>query len=172
MCMDDMHCIYLVGGNERSILKFDLETNRWEKLHIFLKEARNHPNVFIVNKNIYVAFGEFSKKLVPTIEKGKITGKGELKIIGKDDKNKRICSGIIVRPNNAFLVGGMDEKFKPLDTCVNMDLRTGKTMASSNKIDEPAFFGQGLLAEIGDDEFGNFSLTENNVFLTMNFGSK
>lgn len=168
MCADDNNCLYLVGGNDTSILKYDLNLNRWFKLTLSLNEKRNHPNAFVYKDILYVAFGENKNKIIPTILKGKLTGSGKMDVIAKDDKNKRIFAGCILKDNFVYLTGGKDSDNKLLNNVIKIDLNDGIIgIFSYHDLKEPVRFGQSDIPKINDSYYGYFQLDGDNDFVII-----
>lgn len=168
ICIDeDNDCLYIIGGNSKNILKFDLNQSKWIKMNIKLNEIKYHPNVFIDGEILYVVFGMDEKnKMSANIDKININAKGDMTTYAKNEKFKRIHSGVIITPEgNALLVGGKDPKNVTLETAIEINLETGNCLSVANKLVEPAYFMQSILALVGDFEFGNFTLNESNPFI-------
>ncbi|MCQ2820460.1 MAG: hypothetical protein MJ252_24620 [archaeon] len=169
MCSND-NCIYLVGGNDKSILKYDLKANKWSKMKMSLREKRFHPIAFIRGEELFAIFGEDDARMLPSGEKGRLGQTGAMTKFVDDSENMRIFAGtIFTSPDEVMMVGGQDRLKHILSTGLKLNLVTGSTTPTAKQLSLSAFFGQTLLPLCDCGTYGYFSKEENNPFVTLKF---
>lgn len=164
--------IYLVGGNDKHILRFDFRTNKWSKEKLQLTEKRYHPVTFVKDGILYAIFGQDEKRILPTGEKGRIGSSGKMGIFLNDEKRKRIFPGVLFSSNDEILmVGGENDNKKILDSTIRINLSSGNVANSAKQLTQAAYFAQPILPICALGSYGYFSKDDSHPFVCITLNS-
>ena len=169
MCFDENDNIYLVGGLNNTVLKYNIKTQKWTSFKKNLNAQRYHPICLVKNNDLYVFFGsDLYGGYVSSYEKTNIGGNSNFVMYNPKQKiNLEYASTFETVENNILFFGGRNEK-GALNTCWKFNPNNQDFELSSYKLNEPTSFHQCFLSEIGENCFGYFSL-ENMNFVKINF---
>lgn len=173
MCVDDNDNLYLIGGLNNTVLKYDLNSDsnkqKWIIFKNKLNAQRNHPICCIKDNDLYIFFGsDLYGGYVNTYEKTNINGKNNF-ILYNPEKviNMEYASTFETVENCILFLGGKNEK-GPMKTCLKFDIKNQSFEECPYLLNEPSSFHQSFLSQIDENCFGYFSL-ENNNFVKINF---
>ena len=169
MCCDDNDNLYLIGGTNNSILKYNLLEQKWTKFNNKLNIQRNHPICFIKDNDLYIFFGiGMFFNYISSFEKTNINGKEEIKLLDTKTKiNLEYSSTLETIGNCILFFGGKSEK-GPIKTCLKFNVEKQIFEECNYTLEVPSYFHQNYLSQIGENSYGYFSL-ENNNFIKINF---
>ena len=169
MCFDENDNIYLVGGLNNTVLKYNINTQKWTSFKKNLNAQRYHPICLVKNNDLYVFFGsDLYGGYVSSYEKTNIGGNSNFVMYNPKQKiNLEYASTFETVENNILFFGGRNEK-GALNTCWKFNPNNQDFELSLYKLNEPTPFHQCFLSEIGENCFGYFSL-ENMNFVKINF---
>ena len=169
MCFDDNDNIYLIGGLTNTVLKLNLNSQKWTIFKNKLVAQRNHPICLVKDNDLYIFFGsDIYGGYVNSYEKTNLGGKGNFVLYNPTQKiNLEYASTFETVENNILFFGGRNEN-GPLKTCWKYNPSNQSFEISPYSLNEPATFHQCFLSEIGNNCFGYFSL-ENMNFVKINF---
>ncbi len=162
-------CLYLVGGSEKDILKYDLKTSKWSKEKMFLTGKRYHPTTFVKDGFLYAISGEDESKIIPTGERIKLGTTGKMTVFTNDEKLRRVFSGVIFGNSEIFMIGGRTDNKEMLKSAIKVDLNNGLVMDSTKELTDPAFFAQSVLPVCGIGAIGYFSKVDTHPFIYIKF---
>ena len=169
MCCDENNNIYLIGGLNNTILKYNIENRKWISFKNNLNMQRNHPICLVKDNDLFVFFGsDLYGGFVNSYEKTNLNGKNKF-IMYNPEKiiNLEYASTLETVENCILFFGGKNEK-GPIKTCLKFDVKNQKFEDSPYILNEPSSFHQNFLNQIDENSFGYFSL-ENNNFVKINF---
>ena len=169
MCCDENNNIYLIGGLNNTILKYNIESRKWISFKNNLNMQRNHPICLVKDNDLFVFFGsDLYGGFVNSYEKTNLNGKNKF-IMYNPEKliNLEYASTLETVENCILFFGGKNEK-GPIKTCLKFDVKNQKFEDSPYILNEPSSFHQNFLNQIDENSFGYFSL-ENNNFVKINF---
>ena len=169
MCFDENDNIYLIGGLSNTVLKFNLNNQKWTTFKNKLMAQRNHPICLVKDNDLYIFFGsDIYGGYVSSYEKTSLGGKGNFIMYNPEQKiNLEFASTFETVENSILFFGGKNEN-GPLKTCWKFTPSNQKFEISPYALSEPSSFHQCFLSEIGNNCFGYFSL-ENMNFVKINF---
>ena len=169
MCFDENDNLYVIGGLTNTVLKYNINTQKWTTFKNKLYAQRNHPICLVKDNDLYAFFGsDIYGGFVNSYEKTSLGGKGNFTMYNPEETiNLEFASTFETVENNILFFGGRNEKGS-LNTCRKFNPRNQSFEDSPYKLSEPSSFHQCFLSEIGDNCFGYFSL-ENNNFVKINF---
>ena len=169
MCFDENDNIYLIGGLSNTVLKFNLNNQKWTTFKNKLMAQRNHPICLVKDNDLYIFFGsDIYGGYVSSYEKTSLSGKGNFVMYNPEQKiNLEFASTFETVENSILFFGGKNEN-GPLKTCWKFTPSNQKFEISPYALSEPSSFHQCFLSEIGNNCFGYFSL-ENMNFVKINF---
>ena len=169
MCFDENDNIYLIGGLSNTVLKFNLNNQKWTTFKNKLVAQRNHPICLVKDNDLYIFFGsDIYGGYVSSYEKTSLGGKGNFIMYNPEQKiNLEFASTFETVENSILFFGGKNEN-GPLKTCWKFTPSNQKFEISPYALSEPSSFHQCFLSEIGNNCFGYFSL-ENMNFVKINF---
>ena len=170
ICVDDSNNLYIIGGNSKSIFKYDIDNLYWSKTQYSLSMIRYQPILYMKDSTIYVFFGTDSEgTIISSVEKGKTLSKGEFHIVN-DEKVKLVNAGLVDADKQFLLFfGGKNEIGTALSSAKKYDLVKNKFEDSQFSLNDGASFQQGLMPKIKDDTYGNFCLEPGMPFIKINF---
>ena len=169
MCCDENDNIYIIGGLNNSVLKFNIESQKWTTFKQGLNMQRNHPICSIKDNDLLVFFGSnLFGGYVNSYEKTNINGKNKFIMYNPEQTiNLEYASTFETVENCILFFGGKNEK-GPVKTCLKFDVKNQKFEDCPYMLNEPSSFHQNFLNQIDENSFGYFSL-ENNNFVKINF---
>ena len=169
MCCDENDNIYIIGGLNNSVLKFNIESQKWTTFKQGLNMQRNHPICLIKDNDLLVFFGSnLFGGYVNSYEKTNINGKNKFIMYNPEQMiNLEYASTFETVENCILFFGGKNEK-GPVKTCLKFDVKNQKFEDCPYMLNEPSSFHQNFLNQIDENSFGYFSL-ENNNFVKINF---
>ena len=169
MCFDENDNIYLVGGLNNTVLKYNINTQKWTSFKKNLNAQRYHPICLVKENDLYVFFGsDLYGGYVSSYEKTNVGGSSNFIMYNPKQKiNLEYASTFETVENSVLFFGGRNEK-GALNTCWKFNPNNQDFELSSYKLNEPTSFHQCFLSEIGENCFGYFSL-ENMNFVKINF---
>ena len=169
MCCDENDNIYIIGGLNNSVLKFNIESQKWTTFKQGLNMQRNHPICLIKDNDLLVFFGSnLFGGYVNSYEKTNINGKNKFIMYNPEQTiNLEYASTFETVENCILFFGGKNEK-GPVKTCLKFDVKNQKFEDCPYMLNEPSSFHQNFLNQIDENSFGYFSL-ENNNFVKINF---
>ena len=169
MCFDENDNIYLVGGLNNTVLKYNIKTQKWTSFKKNLNAQRYHPICLVKENDLYVFFGsDLYGGYVSSYEKTNVGGSSNFIMYNPKQKiNLEYASTFETVENSVLFFGGRNEK-GALNTCWKFNPNNQDFELSSYKLNEPTSFHQCFLSEIGENCFGYFSL-ENMNFVKINF---
>ena len=169
MCFDDNDNLYLIGGLNNTVLKFNLNNQKWTIFKNKLVAQRNHPICLVKDNDLYIFFGsDIYGGYVNSYEKTNLGGKSNFIMYNPTQKiNLEYASTFVTVENNILFFGGRNEN-GPLKNCWKFYPSNQSFEISPYSLNEPASFHQCFLSEIGNNCFGYFSL-ENMNFVKINF---
>ena len=169
MCVDDNDNIYLIGGLNNTILKYDINNKKWNIFKNKLNAQRNHPICFIKDNDLYIFFGsDIYGGYVNTYEKTNINGNNNIILYNPDKTiNLEYASTFETVENCILFFGGKNEK-GAVKTCLKFNIKNQSFEECPYLLNEPSSFHQNFLSQIDENCFGYFSL-ENNNFVKINF---
>ena len=169
MCFDENDNIYLIGGLNNTVLKYNIPSQKWTTFKNKLTMQRNHPICFIKDNDLYVFFGsDLYGGYVNSYEKTNLNAKAKF-IMYNPEKiiNLEYASTFETVENCILFFGGKNEK-GPVKGCLKFDVKNQKFEDCPYMLNEPSSFHQNFLNQIDENSFGYFSL-ENNNFVKINF---
>jgi len=169
MCFDENDNIYLIGGLNNTVLKYNIPSQKWTTFKNKLTMQRNHPICFIKDNDLYVFFGsDLYGGYVNSYEKTNLNAKAKF-IMYNPEKiiNLEYASTFETIENCILFFGGKNEK-GPVKGCLKFDVKNQKFEDCPYMLNEPSSFHQNFLNQIDENSFGYFSL-ENNNFVKINF---
>ena len=169
MCFDDNDNLYLIGGLNNTVLKYNINSQKWTTFKNKLVAQRNHPICLVKDNDLYIFFGsDIYGGFVSSYEKTSLSGKSNFIMYNPEQNiNLEYASTFETVENNILFFGGRNEK-GPLKTCWKFNPSNQKFESSPYALSEPTSFHQCFLSEIGNNCFGYFSL-ENMNFVKINF---
>ena len=169
MCFDENDNIYLIGGLNNSVLKYNINSQKWTTFKNQLNAQRNHPICLVKDNDLYIFFGSDNYGgYVSSYEKTSLGGKGNFILYNPEQKiNLEFASTFETVENSILFFGGKNET-GALKTCWKFTPSNQKFEISPYSLNEPSSFHQCFLSEIGNNCFGYFSL-ENMNFVKINF---
>ena len=172
MCFDDKDNIYLIGGLNNTVLKYNLNNQKWTIFKNKLVAQRNHPICLVKDNDLYIFFGsDIYGGYVSSYEKTSLGGKGNFIMYNPEPNiNLEFASTFETVENSILFFGGRNGN-GPLKTCWKFNPNNQKFEISPYTLSEPSSFHQCFLSEIGNNCFGYFSLESKN-FVKINFNYK
>ena len=172
MCFDDNDNLYLIGGLNNTVLKYNITKRKWTTFKNKLLAQRNHPICLVKDNDLYIFFGsDLYGGYVSSYEKTNLGGNGKFILYNPEQKiNLEFASTFETVDNNIMFFGGRNEN-GPLKTCWRFNVSNQNFESSPYSLNEPSSFHQCFLSEIGNNCFGYFSL-ENKDFVKLNFNYK
>ena len=169
MCCDDNDNIYIIGGTNNSILKYNIVEQKWIKFNNELNIQRNHPICVIKDDELYIFFGMgLFFNYINSFEKTNINGKEEIKLCNINTKiNLEYASTLETIGNCILFFGGKNEK-GATKTCLKFNVEKQNFEECNYSLQAPSYFHQNYLNQIEENCYGYFSL-ENNNFVKINF---
>jgi hypothetical protein len=169
MCCDENDNIFLIGGLNNTVLKYNIETQKWTTFKNKLNMQRFHPICLIKENELFIFFGsDLYGGYVNTYEKTNLNGQGKFILYNPEQLiNLEYSATLETVENSILFFGGKNDK-GPIKTCLKFDGKTQKFEECPYMLNEPSSFHQNFLNQIGDNCFGYFSL-ENNNFVKINF---
>ena len=169
MCFDENDNIYLIGGLNNTVLKYNINNQKWTSFKKQLNAQRYHPICLVKDNDLYVFFGsDIYGGYVSSYEKTNISGNTNFVLYNPKQKiNLEYASTFETVENSILFFGGKNENGL-LNTCWKFNPNKQDFEISSYKLREPSSFHQCFLSEIGENCFGYFSL-ENMNFVKINF---
>ena len=169
MCFDENDNLYLIGGLNNTVLKYNINNQKWTTFKNQLVAQRNHPICLVKDNDLYIFFGsDIYGGYVNSYEKTSLTGKSNFILYNPTQKiNLEFASTFETVENSILFFGGKDEK-GPLKTCWKFNPSSQTFESSPYTLSEPSSFHQCFLSEIGNNCFGYFSLEDMN-FVKINF---
>ena len=169
MCFDENDNLYLVGGLNNTVVKFNITKQKWTIFKNKLLAQRNHPICLVKDSDLYIFFGsDIYGGYVSSYERTNIGGNGKFILYNPEQKiNLEFASTFETVDNKIMFFGGRNEN-GPLKTCWRFNLNNQTFEISPYSLNEPSSFHQCFLSEIGNNCFGYFSL-ENKDFVKLNF---
>ena len=169
MIYDNHNNLYLIGGNTNSILKYNLDNQKWIKLNLKLNYLRNNPMCFIKENYLYVFWGKNDLNYyVTSIEKGDLNSKNEFMDIINKDYIHLINSTIIQSDkDNLFFFGGKNEN-GIIKTVMRYNFNNNYLETTPFNLKEGSIFHQCILPRLNKDTFGNFGLDIGMSFVKIN----
>ena len=172
MCCDENDNLYLVGGLNKTVLKYNIQKQEWTVFKSQLNVQRNHPICLVTNNELYIFFGsDIYGGYVNSYERTNLNGKGKIILYNPNQViNLEYATTFETENNNIMFFGGRNEN-GPLKTCWRFNVNKQEFELSPYSLNEPTSFHQCFLSEIGVDCLGYFSL-ENKDFVKLNFNYK
>ena len=169
MCFDENDNIYLIGGLNNTVLKYNINNQKWTTFKNKILAQRNHPICLVKDSDLYIFFGsDIYGGYVSSYEKTNINGKNNFIMYNPDQKiNLEYASTFETVENCILFFGGKNENGS-LNTCWKFNVNNQKFESCPYLLNEPSSFHQSFLSQIGENCFGYFSL-ENNNFVKINF---
>jgi len=169
MCFDENDNIYLIGGLNNTVLKYNIPSQKWTTFKNQLTMQRNHPICFIKDNDLYVFFGsDLYGGYVNSYEKTNLNAKAKFIMYNPEQTiNLEYASTFETIENCILFFGGKNEK-GPVKGCLKFDVKNQKFEECPYALNEPSSFHQNFLNQIDENSFGYFSL-ENNNFVKINF---
>ena len=169
MCFDENDNIYLIGGLNNTVLKYNLLNQKWITFKNKLNMQRNHPVCLIKDNDLYVFFGsDLYGGYVNSFEKTNLTTKAKFIMYNPEQTiNLEYASTFETIENCILFFGGKNEK-GAVKNCLKFDVKNQKFEDCPYTLNEPSSFHQNFLNQIDENSFGYFSL-ENNNFVKINF---
>ena len=169
MCFDENDNIYLIGGLNNTVLKYNLLNQKWITFKNKLNMQRNHPVCLIKDNDLYVFFGsDLYGGYVNSFEKTNLTTKAKFIMYNPEQTiNLEYASTFETIENCILFFGGKNEK-GAVKNCLKFDVKNQKFEDCPYSLNEPSSFHQNFLNQIDENSFGYFSL-ENNNFVKINF---
>ena len=169
MCCDENDNIYLIGGLNNTVLKYNINNQKWTTFKNKLVAQRNHPICLVKDNDLYIFFGsDIYGGYVNSYEKTSIGGKSNFILYNPEQNiNLEYACTFETIENSILFFGGRNEN-GALNTCWKFTPSTQKFELSSYKLGKPSYFHQCFFSEIGNNCFGYFSL-ENSEFVKINF---
>ena len=169
MCFDENDNIYLIGGLNNTVLKYNIPSQKWTTFKNQLTMQRNHPICFIKDNDLYVFFGsDLYGGYVNSYEKTNLNAKAKFIMYNPEQTiNLEYASTFETIENCILFFGGKNEK-GPVKGCLKFDVKKQKFEECPYALNEPSSFHQNFLNQIDENSFGYFSL-ENNNFVKINF---
>jgi hypothetical protein len=169
MCFDENDNLYLIGGLNNTVLKYNITKQKWTIFKNKLLAQRNHPICLVKDNDLYIFFGsDIYGGYVSSYERTNIGGNGKFILYNPEQKiNLEFASTFETVDNKIMFFGGRNEN-GPLKTCWRFNLNNQTFEISPYSLNEPSSFHQCFLSEIGNNCFGYFSL-ENKDFVKLNF---
>jgi hypothetical protein len=159
MIYDKKGNIYIVGGNDKKIYKYNINSNEFLKINNEILKIRNNPILYINNDILFVFYGKDEKGFCEkSYEFCKLNNnKNKFKIIHEVKFELEKC-GIIEYDNNSILfIGGKNQKYY-LKNAIKFNIKnfTMENYYDIN-INEDVIFNENLLQNLGNYEYGNFN---------------
>ena len=169
MCFDENDNIYLIGGLNNTVLKYNINSQKWTSFKNKILAQRNHPICLVKDSDLYIFFGsDIYGGYVSSYEKTNINGKNNFIMYNPEQKiNLEYASTFETVENCILFFGGKNENGS-LNTCWKFNVNNQKFESCPYLLNEPSSFHQSFLSQIGENCFGYFSL-ENNNFVKINF---
>ena len=169
MCFDENDNIYLIGGLNNTVLRYNINNQKWTIFKNKLFAQRNHPICLVKDNDLYIFFGsDIYGGFVNSYEKTSLSGKSNFTLYNPIQKiNLEYASTFETVENSILFFGGKDEN-GPLKTCWKFNPSSQTFESSPYTLSEPSSFHQCFLSEIGNNCFGYFSLEDMN-FVKINF---
>ena len=169
MCFDENDNIYLIGGLNNTVLKYNINNQKWTTFKNKILAQRNHPICLVKDSDLYIFFGsDIYGGYVSSYEKTNINGKNNFIMYNPEQKiNLEYASTFETVENCILFFGGKNENGS-LNTCWKFNVNNQKFESCPYLLNEPSSFHQSFLSQIGENCFGYFSL-ENNNFVKINF---
>ena len=169
MCCDENDNLYLIGGLNNTILKYNIEKQKWTTFKNKLNAQRNHPICVIKDNELFIFFGsDLYGGYVNSYEKTNLNAKGKFILYNPEETISLEYATTFETVGNCILFfGGKNDKGL-VRGCLKFDIKNQKFEECPYKLNEPSSFHQNFLNPIGENCFGYFSL-ENNNFVKINF---
>ena len=169
MCFDENDNLYLIGGLNQTVLRYNIKNQKWTTFKNKLNMQRFHPICLIKDNDLYVFFGsDLYGGYVNTYEKTSLNTKNKFILYNPEKTiNLEYASTFETIENCILFFGGKNEK-GPVKTCLKFDVKNQKFEDCPYMLNEPSSFHQNFLNQIDENSFGYFSL-ENNNFVKINF---
>ena len=169
MCFDENDNLYLIGGLNNTVLKYNIPQQKWTIFKNKLVVQRNHPICLVKDNDLYIFFGsDIYGGYVSSYERTNIEGKANFILYNPEQKiNLEYASTFETIDNKIMFFGGRNEN-GALKTCWRFNVTNQQFEISPYSLNEPTSFHQCFLSEIGNNCFGYFSL-ENKDFVKLNF---
>ena len=169
MCCDENDNIFLIGGLNNTVLKYNIEKQKWTTFKNKLNMQRNHPICLIKDNELFIFFGsDLYGGFANSYEKTNLNSKGKFILYNPEQTiNLEYASTLETVEDCILFFGGKDNK-GPLKSCLKFYVKSQKFEECPYMLNEPSSFHQNFLNQIGENCFGYFSL-ENNNFVKINF---
>ena len=166
ICTDDSDNMYLVGGLNNTILKYNLVKGKWTILKNELIKMRRNPICFLYNSFLYIFFGiGENNEFLNSYERVDIFN-NKIEIFNTGHYHM-VNGTVVIYESYVYFFGGRTETGITNKT-IKFNPATNRVMNTNVNLIEPASFHQNNLLKIGDNNYGNFSL-EDNSFIKFNF---
>ena len=167
MIFDNNNNLYIIGGNSNSVLKYNLDNQKWITLNLKLKNERNNPMCFIKDNFIYVFWGMNNyNNYITSIEKIDLNSKNSFII--NEDNIHLIFSGIIQKNENLYFIGGKN-KNGFIHNAIKYNFQKNEIEFNSFSLGEGIIFKQCILPRLNKNTYGNFNLDFPMNFKQFNF---
>ena len=169
MCADN-ESIYLIGGLTKTVLKFNVNTEKWTTFKNTLHAQRNNPICLVKDNDLYVFFGkDLYGGFVNSYEKTTAGGRGNFVMYNPPENINLIYSGLLLTKTNEIIFFGGRNENGSTNGSLKFDPSTNQFMKVPYQLKDKASFHQSVLPQIGENCFGNFSLDGLNNFTKINF---
>jgi len=170
MIYDKNENIYILGGNDKKIYKYNINSNEFLKINNEILKIRYNPILYIYNNILFAFYGKdkngFFEKSYEFCDLNNIN-KNKFKIIHEVKFELEKC-GIIELDNNSILfIGGKNHNYF-LKNAIKFNFKNYTMETYNININEFVIFNENLLQNIGNNEYGNFNMIDSS-FMKIQF---
>ena len=167
MCIDSNENMYIIGGKNKHIFKYNIIEKKFSILKTELIEKRKRPICFCYREFIFILFGIdlITEKFLDTFEKLNLKKNSIFKI----KTNYSLIYGTILQKNKRdFYIFGGKNKDGIQKGSLKLDIEVNAINKGNYKLNEANMFHQGVLPYLGGDLFGNFIMDGKGTFTKIN----
>ncbi len=164
--------IYFVGGNTQSVEKYEISSQKFTKLCPINAPERKFPILYVNNNFLYAFFGMEGNNYIESIERVNLKNpKSKWEMVMYKPQNldlKMIGCGIVPLTDNQILLCGGKSADKVRKCCLRYDFQSFTfTPWEEAPFADGVYFGESLLVDLEEGNFGHFNLNKNENFFKV-----
>jgi hypothetical protein len=166
--------IYIAGGDNSLSEKYDIRKAEWTPMKK-MNMVHKNPILYIYKNYLYSFFGmDNEDKFVDGIERINLRNdraKWETASYSRNDCDVKMYGAGVFKVNDheIYFLGGKDVN-NVRKSAFKFDFDTLQVNKTNITLEENAYFKESMLVALSEQNYGNFSLEENNAFVKLNIG--
>ena len=166
--------IYIAGGDNSLSEKYDIRKAEWTPMKK-MNMVHKNPILYIYKNYLYSFFGmDNEDKFVDGIERINLRNdraKWETVSYSRNDCDMKMYGAGVFKVNDheIYFLGGKDVN-NVRKSAFKFDFDSLQVNKTNITLEENAYFKESMLVALSEQNYGNFSLEENNAFVKLNIG--